>query len=745
MKEKTEKKQAPKKAPRPPAQFRKPLKSKIFEKRFLKYLEHPDDRKFFAACFTQQEDVYVLREKLTKNDITRLKKILAIIKINRKGPVNFIPLAFAGIVAAAVIVFVTIFANPLISRAMEKGLEAIFEAKANVYNLRLNIFRFNISMNRITVADRDKPMTNLFDMGRTIISLNSAAVLRGKIYINEIAAETIRFGTPRTVSGAIPAKPQKVKPEKPESDAPPLIDLKNFDAMALLNAEFEKLKTPKLYDDAINAYNTTYAKYNNQVELAKTRSEELKSQAQPLLALNVNSYNFRDPAVVTQVRQTIQDINTLVSTVQTTADDATNLVKGLEDDINLAKGLEQNARTAITDDINHLKSYIDLGSGAAFAVLEPVIRDILSDAGEQYLDYGIRALEILEQLKANQMVQSALASAKAPPKSKEKKPKKEVFKGRDVPFPVKAYPKFYLGRLASDFTLDSWNWAFELKNVNSHPDLVQINPATRELEPAVTLAFGLTEEDGSLHRQVSFNGSADFRTDPVERFNAVVNGNGFPVKLDGAELSKVGINGFNGVSTFSVNLSGRTDGGASGGGTVQISQAQLVNPAGTLAEAIDTAVREAGQVNLGIQYTHWTDRSDEFKISTNIADLITRALRAAASAYTQKAMDEVEKVLRAKINEYIGDRFASREDVDALFRLARGDKAAVDQLKNSLNAKKDEFEQKIKGAAEQAVQQVKEEVKEQGQQAVQDIKEGKTPTIQTPTLPSTGGIKLPGR
>jgi uncharacterized protein (TIGR03545 family) len=561
-------------------------------------------------------------------------------------------------------------------------------------------------------------MTNLFQMGRTEIRLKPAAVLRGKIYIEEIRADAIRFGTARTVSGALPNRPVKVKKEKPKSDAPPLIDLKNFDAMALLNREYDKLKTPKLYDEAIAAYNATLAKWQGQAELAKTRTGELRAAAQPLLNLNTGS--IRDVETITK---TISDINTMVTTVQTAADEVTQMVSGIEDDINTARNLEQSARNALTGDINHLKSYVDPGSDAAFAALEPSIREVLSGAAEQYLDYGLKALEVIEKLKA--------MSAARPKSEKPKKTPNVVFRGRDVIFPARAYPKFYLGILASDFTLDAWNWAFDLRGVSSDPDLSGV---------PVTLALGLAEESGALRRQAAFNGSADFRTNAVERFSAGLDAKGFPVNLAG-ELGKVGISGFSGMTAFSVNMSGRVDGGASGGGDVRISEARLTDPVGTLAQAVDAAVREAPSIDLGIQYSHWVDRDDEFTISTNIADLITRAFRRIADAYLQKALDEIERALRARISQYIDGRFVSREELDLLFQAARGDKAAVDQLKNSLNNKKAEFENRLKAAADQ----VKDEAKQQGQQALQDALQGKTPSLQAPGLPGGGGLKLPGR
>ena len=749
MKEQKEKTEKPAKVP---GKLKKPIKEKAFQKRFLKFIEQKDDRDWFASQFELREGVYCLREGVGKSDAKRLANLAGVIKSNRKGPLGVGPIALAGILVGGIIVFFVVFANPLLEKAMEMGLEAIFEAKSDVDRLRLSLFRFSIDIDGITVANRDKPMTNLFQMGKTRIKLLPQAVLRGKVYIEEVRADTIRFGTERKVSGALPNRPPKAKKEKQKSDEPPLVDLQNFDAMGLLNREFDKLKTPKLYDAAIAAYNETLEKWQGQVDLAKARTEELKTAAQPIVNFNVNSFTVRDVRDVQAIRETVEninkmvnDVNTMVTTVQTAADDATTMVRGIEGDIATARGLEQSARTAITDDINHLKSYIDLGSGSAFAALEPSIREILSDTGEEYLDYGLRALEVLEKLKAQQ--------AAKPKTEKPKKEPKVVFKGRDVPFPTRAYPAFYLGILASDFTIQPWNWAFDMRDISSDPDLT---------DRPVTLKLGVNEETGSLRRQIAFDGSADFRTVTTDRFGAEVSGSGFPISL-GDALSAIGVNGFSGETAFSVNFTGHTDGGISGGGDVLIANAQLIEPQGTIAQALGTAVREAGNINLGIQYTHHVDRDDEFRITSNIAELMAQALRRIVSEYAKKAMDEIERVLRERISQYIDGKFVSSQELDTLFGVARGDVAARNELKNTLNRKKAELEAKAKeftdqtkAAAEQAAQEVKDEAARQGQQAVQDVLQGQQPTLQTPTTPSvpsvpslpgsgSGGIRLPGR
>ncbi|MCL2196679.1 MAG: hypothetical protein FWB77_03600 [Treponema sp.] len=693
----------PQKPGKPPMVFRKPLKKTTFEKRFLKYIEHPQDNSFLKNCFEKKDDFYFIRGDLSKADVKKIKNLLKIIRMNRKGAVKIIPMIFAAAIVGAIAVFFVIFANPLLEKAVEIALESIFEAKSEVDNFRLSLSKFEISISGLTIANRDSPMTNLIQMSKTGIKLKPQAVLRGKIFIEWVKADTIRFGTERKTSGAIEGKPKKEKKAKEKSDAPPLIDLKNFNANDLLAQEFDKLNTPKLYDEAINAYNETSEKWKGNVENATARVSELQSVSQPLLNINVST--LRD---VETIRKTIQDVTAATNAVQAATNDVKTIVNGLETDVNTAISLEQNARSSLENDINHLKSYIDLGSGAAFSAVEPFIRDMLSNTAEQYLDYGLMALDALEKLKAQ--------SASKPKESKPKKEKKITFKGRTVHYPTAAYPSFYLGKIASDFTLDSWNWMFDLGNISSDPDLTyrQTNNSS------VYLNLGLSEDGGVLNRNVAFKGTADFRTDPQERFSANMTGNGFPVSL-ADDLKSIGVNGFNGNADMAINLKGRPDGSFSAGGDVKIMQPRVVDPQGTIAQAIDTAVREAGTVNLGIQYAHNTGRNDDFNLTTNIADLFGRALRSFVDSYAKKAMDDIENMMRQKIDEYIGDRFDSKESVDLLLKTVKGDSSAMDQMKSALDAKKNEFEQRLNNMASEAANQAT-------QQAEQTIR-GALPSI----------------
>jgi hypothetical protein len=722
------------------------------EKRYLRHLEQPADREFFRSCFTAEQASLRIRRDLDRKEGDKLRSLLKAIRANRKGAVKFAPLIIAAALAGGLIFFFTVMLNPLLERALETALETVFEARSDVKGFRLRLTKFSVGIDSVTVANRDRPMRNLFQIGRVSFSLRPQAVLQGKVYIEELRADSIRFDTPREQSGALPERPAKAKaPKAPRPEAPPLVDLKNFDARGLLDREFDKLSTPKLYDQAVAAYEDTLARWKGRAELVKTRSAELSAAAQPLLRLDINSLNPLSPGGIEAVTTVIRDISDMVDRVQNTASEAADLVRGLEDDIRAAEDLVQGARDSVETDFARLKSYVNFESGAAFAALEPSIREVLSDAAEQYLDYGLRAIEILEKLRSQPaggqpaggpaaFLSDAGSLFKAGGKAKDKQGKKAPFKGRDVRYPSLRYPKFYLGVLSSDFTLAGWNYGIGLEGVSSDPDLYPSRPA------ALSLSFS---ETGGPRRRAGFTGTLDLRNGAGGAYAAELEGAGFPLSLE-REFARAGIRGFSGTGAFSLGLRGSSVGDWAGGGGISIAGARLLEPEGTLAEAVDAAIREAGEVRLALEFAHPVQGDGRFVITTNIGELVRRALEQMVRSYADRAVRELERVLRERIGSYIEGRFASQRELDLIFAAARGDKSAVDGLKGRLEEKKGEFERRLRGAAEQAKQEAeriaeeaKQEALRQAGEAARDVLQGKQPSFQMPSLPQLPS--LPGK
>ena len=74
-------------------------------------------------------------------------------------------------------------------------------------------------------------------------------------------------------------------------------------------------------------------------------------------------------------------------------------------------------------------------------------------------------------------------------------------------------------------------------------------------------------------------------------------------------------------------------------------------------------------------------------------------MAAIAGQYATKAAAELEKVLRDYVARELEGKLGSKDEFDALFAMAKGDKSAVDSLKKSLDQKLKDLEAKAKAAA----------------------------------------------
>jgi uncharacterized protein (TIGR03545 family) len=703
-----------------PSFYKKNLTEKELQKKYLKFVEQADDKAFIQSCYAADGEIFKIREDLSDKEISRLEDLKSAIQKNRKLAVKLLPLTLIAAIIAGLVFFFTVLANPILQRGLETGLEAIFEARVNANRFRLSLLRFEVSMNSLTIADRDEPMKNLIQLSQIRVKLKPEAALRGRVYIEEIRADNMRFGTDRTVSGALPGRPRKERAAREPVEIPPLVDLGNFDPIALLNQEFEKLQTPGLYTAAWEAYDAALDKWKGEQEAIRARVAELQSRAEPFLRIDVNDFRTLDANTIAQIRSIIEDINAMTSTVQAAQDDVNRIAAEAQADINTARSLEQSARNAFAADLNHLRSYLDPGSGAITEILESIILSILTDTAETYLAYGQRALEVLEKIKE---LQERL------PKSSPRPPREIGFQGRDVIFPSQRYPRFFMGVLATDvLTPSAWHWGFDLRGISSDPDASGTS---------TTLALALAETGDGLQRSGGFNGMADFRSGATQRFNAELSGGGFPMDIS-ANLQQVGIGGFSGGASFTMNLAGNIDGSFSGGGNISLAQAVLTNPANTFAQAADEAIRRVNTVDLGIRYERVIDGRDNFSISTNFGEILRDAMGRIVSQYIRRAEAELERALRQKIEQYIDERFISREELDLVFMALRRDEGATDELKNTLERKRNELETRIRTTAEAAATQAVDEARQQGQQAIQDVLQGRPPS--TPTLPALPGL-----
>lgn len=116
-------------------------------------------------------------------------------------------------VFAAVLLLAVIFRDPLLHRGAIHALQGAFGARAEIARLSTTLTP-SFELQRVTVADRRHPMQNLFEFDRLSGGAHLDQLLAGRVHIDELALEGLRFGSPRTESGALPEAP----PPEPEPE-----------------------------------------------------------------------------------------------------------------------------------------------------------------------------------------------------------------------------------------------------------------------------------------------------------------------------------------------------------------------------------------------------------------------------------------------------------------------------------------------------------------------------------------------
>lgn len=117
------------------------------------------------------------------------------------------------VVLALVVLFSRIFLDPLLKRALISGGQAAASAKVEIDDVETHLFKGQLLITRVAVADKNAPMKNLIELESARLEFKPSALIRAKAVVRDAAVDGIRFGTPRRTSGALPrsAKPSKME------------------------------------------------------------------------------------------------------------------------------------------------------------------------------------------------------------------------------------------------------------------------------------------------------------------------------------------------------------------------------------------------------------------------------------------------------------------------------------------------------------------------------------------------------
>ncbi len=660
-----------KKAPRI---FRKEYTQDKFDKKILKKIYIKEYREYLRkAARTTPSGTVVIEAGPEKKQQKQLKKIAKSIKKNTgfvlKGRITLLVLIFG-----AIFVFSTLFKDLLIEHAAEAGLEAVFNAKADIRGLHFQIFAARLSFEHLEVANSQKPMRNLFELGRTAFDIDLFELLKGKVILEKIMCRDIKWDTPRRSSGALSATPAAAASASPEQAEPEKQEQPAFnfnitaeDVGKLIEEQKQNLAGAKLLDELAGSYTDLGAEWRDAISQNSKKLDALSSSINQINGTKVNQI------------KTLADAQKAYNTLKSATDELGNIKSGLDNltgkfnqDLARLKTDRQKLAQAIDADLDTISGLIGLPRAREGGVTALLSQGILERYVGMLNSYVYQARTYMDMLR---------------PTSEQELPeaKPQRFKGMDILYPSFIKPKFWLQDMSFSVTDDKSFGAIEgeLRNATGQPDLIG-KPMTWLLRQSA---------DG---QNVTLDGTLDLRKNRNTVLALALTLENFPYKLEkGLEFLSVSDLDcrYTLAATFSLDNRNYTSGSLK----VKLTDLKLTYSENNLiSRGLQKALAELGFVTISARYNLDANGRLKLEITDNNLDkligaVISSALAELSGEIRQKVKQEMDAFLqsaRERFNEQSQKLTDLKQDLDRNL-------GTMNEYKKTLDTKKKELEKKI--------------------------------------------------
>jgi len=459
-------------APKIPKKLTRPIRETRFRTKILKRIYLERDRQFVETSFvTAGEGVVQLREDLSPEERARVGSIYKDIRKNR-GQLRTGRLAVIAIIIGGAVLFSVVFKDRVLENAAERLLETTFQARSEVDGLRFKPLSGSVRIDAVTVANKDRPMQNLFQLGETELALRTTELLKGNVIVSYLGATGIAFGTPRETSGALlPSSKERDRKGKKKNETSltgdgAVIARAQSSGMAVLEElglSVGNLDPQQILDDAIGELEsvrligelTTEAEESKNtiaevVDAAASRVDRIQVRATTLAAQNVPKITDVESAR-SLYREVTGEVEAIQQMYRETADD----IERVQNEVARVRELERVLRDAIATDIAAIGARIpDLSIDPEEFALG-LVRTFLADFLGTAYDRGTVVLQHLQQLQR-------LRDEQEP---RQKGPRRG---GVDIAYPSVRYPRFAVTEATAD---SGENLAITITGVSSDPDL----------------------------------------------------------------------------------------------------------------------------------------------------------------------------------------------------------------------------------------------------------------------------------
>lgn len=447
-----------------PKLFKKAYLPEKFEKNIIKKLYIDSDKELVKSIFKEDTDKKgrkVLKvpqtSEILKKDLERFKIIAKDIK-NQKFAIKIVPLISVIVLCAAIGIFVTLFKNVLVKKAITSSMQGIFNAKCDVQSVDFKIFGASLEILNIEQANKDKPMSNIFQIGRISMNYNLTELLRGKFVAEEIAVTDVELDTERKTSGELKKSKEssEVKAEKKQTSNKmnELLDgaanelkalFESYNPEKMLENFQDELKSPETAKTIASDVQQKVEKWAKKPEEMKSQITEFSSSIESLTKKLNSADASQIPTIVKEGNSLLEKTNSLLSSFETVVNDIKTDSKSVQTySKNLTAAINSD-KNLVSSKVNELKS--TFSASGLQKIMNNAVEGILYKYCGDYYPY------------VNQLTQTALSAAKNSSKAEStetttaetKKSSKKTgiarSSGRDVYFKKDTVPKLLVKKL----------------------------------------------------------------------------------------------------------------------------------------------------------------------------------------------------------------------------------------------------------------------------------------------------------
>ncbi len=657
--------------------FRKSIKSKVFEKKILKKIYIQKDKEFIQSLYKKdpQGNYLLNKDEFTKEETKRIKSIADAVNKNKGGIFDLVKVTPLLVIVGVIVIFSIFFKNMLLTQALKTGLEALFNAKAEIQGLNFELLNTKITIKHLAVADADAPMKNLFEFDKTEINLNAPQLLLGKFVAKNIECQGISWNTDRKTSGNLPNKQEKKNEtkgqDKKQDKASQPFSLGKIDPAKIVEDNKTNIQTIKKLSNANIEITGMTNKWDNNLKSARKNVEKTSKGIDEVKKIDINSIKTAE-----QARQALNKINSYAPAVENLKHDIEKINKDFDLDKNKVDILKKDLQNSLDKDNNYFLSLINLPKGGLQGMAIAIANKFLAQKLGKIYIYALKARDYAIKLKDKDS-------------EKEKKQKRnedlQRRRGYNVYFPAQVYPNFLIQNLASSIGKKKDNNYMEayLRDVSSDPDM---------WKKPVTFHF---EQDKS-GQEILLNGMINSRSNAEETFGLELQINNYPLEIQ-ESLGFLNVKYFKSMYRLKTSFKLDKRGGTKGVAVINLSKIQMdmANKDDIINKVIYDTLTKTPNVVLEISYVFSPDGQVSIQGKSNIDGIISRKVGMLIQNYTKK----YEKELKDSLMKQIGPDLKKNDALYSAFNKMDNDSQKnikdTDGMQKTLDDKKKEIEGQV--------------------------------------------------